>query len=55
MSRGRGLGVNETNSSPKASPGKHGQQVLMVPIMGKDGCRTGSQTDMDLNLRYLTS
>lgn len=54
MSGGRELGVNETNASPKASPEKYGQQVLMVPIMGKDDYRTGSQTDIDLNLRYLT-
>lgn len=55
VSGGRGLGVNETNASPKASPEKHGQQVLLASIMGKDDCRTGSHTGMDLNLRYLTS
>lgn len=47
---GRGLGVNETNASPKASPEKREQQGLTVPIVGKIDCKTGSQTDMDLNL-----
>lgn len=52
LSGGRERGVNETNPSVTASPKKRGQPARTVSIVGKNDCKTGSQIDMDLHLRY---
>lgn len=46
--------MNEINASFMASPKKRGQPARTMSIVGKNDCKTGSQIDMDLNLRYVT-